>query len=153
MENKIKIIIIAVMAVAVVILIGAYVRGNKCGDGICQPIEQRKGSCPQDCAVISPEAAVCGNKVCEVGENPGNCPQDCEVPVIQPLPEGSVSKTCAELGGYTCDVGEECEGVWLDVADTFSCCSQSCKSSVGGDVINIDAFELAPENEDLGDSN
>ena len=153
MENKIKIIIIAIVATAVVILIGAYVNSNKCGDGICQPIEQRKGSCPQDCMVISPEAAVCGNDVCEAGENPGNCPQDCKVPVIQPSSDSSGSKTCAELSGYTCDVGEECEAAWLNASDTFSCCSQSCQSDIGGNIINIDAFELAPENEDLGDLN
>ncbi len=59
-------------------------------------------------------------------------------------------ETCADLGGYICDVGEECEGKWLDAFDTFSCCSERCESTLE-DKLVIDPFDVNPENEDLGD--
>lgn len=65
---------------------------------------------------------------------------------------GTELKTCAELNGYECDVGEDCEGEWLDASDSFRCCSCECESSVNEeDLLTIDLFEESPENEDLGD--
>ncbi|NQE44974.1 hypothetical protein C5S31_02980 [ANME-1 cluster archaeon GoMg2] len=52
MDSKIKIgsIIVAVLAL---ILISGCIQ-NKCGDGICQKWEERRGSCPEDCEKITP---------------------------------------------------------------------------------------------------
>lgn len=51
-----------------------------------------------------------------------------------------------------CEVGEECPGEWLDASDTFSCCSEPCKSTISDEeILTIEPFELDPENEVLGD--
>ncbi|RZN36907.1 MAG: hypothetical protein EFT35_07425 [Methanophagales archaeon ANME-1-THS] len=61
-------------------------------------------------------------------------------------------KTCTELNGYVCEVGDECPGEWLDASDTFSCCSKPCTSSIReAGVLTIEPFEPNPENEELGD--
>jgi len=60
--------------------------------------------------------------------------------------------SCSGLGGFECDVGEECQGEWLDATDSFSCCSQACEPVADNeDILTIDPFETNPENEDLGD--
>lgn len=59
-------------------------------------------------------------------------------------------ETCEELGGYICEVGEECEGEWLDASDTFRCCSCNCTASEE-EPLTIEPFEPTPENEELGD--
>jgi hypothetical protein len=61
-------------------------------------------------------------------------------------------KTCAELNGYVCEVGDECPGEWIDASDTFSCCSKPCTSSISeAGLLTIEPFEPNPENEELGD--
>lgn len=60
-------------------------------------------------------------------------------------------ETCAELGGYDCAVGEDCEGNWLDASDTFSCCSKKCKSITKEGVLTLNPFDIGPENEKLGE--
>jgi hypothetical protein len=61
-------------------------------------------------------------------------------------------KTCAELNGYECGVGDECQGDWLDASDTFSCCSELCESCIDEeDLLTIDLFEEITEDEDLGE--
>ena len=45
----------------------------RCGDGVCLPAEV--GSCPADCGAVGP---VCGNNMCEAGENNTSCPADCQ---------------------------------------------------------------------------
>ena len=47
MKNKTKIGII-IIAMFLIALFSGCVQ-NKCGDGICQRVEERKGSCPRDC--------------------------------------------------------------------------------------------------------
>jgi uncharacterized membrane protein/DNA polymerase III delta prime subunit len=45
-----------------------------CGNAICESnYGESYNNCPQDC----PPQPVCGNNICEIGENPYNCPQDC----------------------------------------------------------------------------
>jgi hypothetical protein len=73
-------------------------------------------------------------------------------PSAAPITKSSGLKTCAELNGYECGMGEECPGEWLDASDTFSCCSEPCTSSTGDEgVLTIEPFELNPENEELGE--
>ena len=85
-------------------------------------------------------------------------PTSTTAPSVTPAPsaasitESGGLKTCAELNGYECGMGEECPGEWLDASDTFSCCSEPCTSSTGDEgVLTIEPFELNPENEELGE--
>jgi|GEM_PF-3268979 len=73
--------------------------------------------------------------------------QPLQTTTTQPPREIAGLKTCAELNGYECDVGEECEGEWLDAADSFSCCSEECKE----ETLTLEPFDTGPENEELGD--
>jgi len=61
----------------------------------------------------------------------------------------SEPKTCEELTGYLCEVGEECGGEWLGASDSFRCCNCSC--GVQEELLTIDPFELDVENEEVGD--
>jgi len=49
-----------------------------CGDGICNPYYENQNSCPLDCGQPQ-QQPVCGNGICEAGEDENNCPQDCLV--------------------------------------------------------------------------
>lgn len=59
---------------------GAYSTDSKtvtvysCGDGNCDSTCENSVNCPGDCPT-----AVCGNGVCEAGEDNTNCPGDCPV--------------------------------------------------------------------------
>jgi len=64
-------------------------------------------------------------------------------------PAESELKTCEELNGYLCEVGEECSGEWLEASDTFSCCNCSCGAQE--ELLTIDPFESGVENEEVGD--
>ena len=46
--------------------------GTVCGNGICE-LGENTINCPQDCITNT----TCGNGVCDIGENIDNCPQDC----------------------------------------------------------------------------
>ncbi len=67
---------------------------NKCGDGFCNDVvcqdvdctcEESKDTCPEDCGTIGTggptQYGVCGDEVCDYGENtssyPYYCPEDC----------------------------------------------------------------------------
>jgi len=61
-------------------------------------------------------------------------------------------KTCAELNGFICGIGENCDEEWLDAYDTFYCCSCECGSSGDGEeILDIGLFEETPENDDFGE--
>lgn len=51
MKNKTKTILIIIGIVLTAFLLILIIGNSKCGDGICQKWEERKGSCPQDCLV------------------------------------------------------------------------------------------------------
>ena len=85
-------------------------------------------------------------------------PTSTPAPSVTPAPTATSTsasgslKTCAELNGYECGMGEECPGEWLDASDTFSCCSEPCTSSTSDEgIVTIEPFELNPENEELGE--
>ena len=75
-----------ILAVAVTLLF-AINSGNpeKCGDGICGPVEEEKGICPEDCTGETEGAGAggamqgkCGDGVCgPVEKEKGICPEDC----------------------------------------------------------------------------
>jgi len=67
----------------------------------------------------------------------------------QGSPTESALKTCVEMNGYLCEVGEECGGDRLETSDTFRCCNCSC--GVQEELLTVDPFELDVENEELGD--
>ncbi len=47
-----------------------------CGDNVCIPSQGEHAlSCPLDCSEL------CGNAICEVGEDLNRCPSDCDIPV------------------------------------------------------------------------
>jgi hypothetical protein len=87
-----------------------------CGNGVCEDGEDVQ-SCPQDCD----ELPVCGNGVCEVskGEDPQNCPQDCD--------------TNAICGNGVCEDGEDAESCLQDCGDPPVCGDDVCEWNKGED--------------------
>ncbi len=45
-----------------------------CGDGVCNPALESPRMCPSDCG---PPTAVCGDSLCDAGEDAAACPGDC----------------------------------------------------------------------------
>jgi hypothetical protein len=62
-----------------------------CGNGICEAGENN-GNCPGDCP-----PPVCGNGVCEFGENSITCPADCGGGGQNPGPAGTFTMTSTNL--------------------------------------------------------
>ena len=55
-----------------------------CGNAVCD-VGENADSCSQDCPVeIAPSAPVCGDSVCDANEDSNSCPADCGQPVDQP---------------------------------------------------------------------
>lgn len=77
------------------------------------------GGCP-----IPINVAICGNQICESGEQ-SVCPSDCTATTATP----SVGEqSCTDMGGYTCGSSEMCTGYWYD--SYYTCCSQSCEEDI-----------------------
>lgn len=55
-----------------------------CGNGVCETGEDSK-TCPRDCPPPPPPSPICGNGVCESGESSESCPQDCPPPPRPPI--------------------------------------------------------------------
>lgn len=53
-----------------------------------------------------------------------------KIPVIR-----EVVLSCAAQDGDVCSMGEECDGYWIEAADTFSCCSRPCVSASKNDSV------------------
>lgn len=51
--------------------------------------------------------------------------------------------SCSQLGGAVCSAAEDCPGSWLDVTDSFSCCSRPC-TGLAGEVLTIEQYEPLP---------
>ncbi len=72
--------------------------GAVCGNGVCEAGED-SANCPGDC----PPAAVCGNGICEAGENNANCPGDCDAPE-DPRACSSAAGCSAEYGSPSANI-------------------------------------------------
>ena len=74
-----------------------------CGDGLCEPGEN-ECTCSADCP-----GACCSDGVCQVGEDCARCPWDCACAVTEFCDESSVPATCQpRCGDGTCDAPEDC---------------------------------------------
>ncbi len=113
--------------------------GVKCPDGICDEFEKANRVCPEDCgweAAAKGEdrlkgglkKAVCGDKICDSGENHDNCPEDC-------VPEGY-------CGDGICDEMENSES-----------CPNDCKKGVFKRLIDflVNIFRKKPANHFIED--
>jgi len=81
MKNNTKIGLIISTVFALIIITGCI--KDNCGDGICQPLEERNGSCPEDCANITPAEP-------QVKEDP------CKVKSIEAIGEGAFPQWSAK---------------------------------------------------------
>jgi hypothetical protein len=121
--------------------------GGSCGDGQCSSTESSQ-NCPEDCG---PPKPVCGNGVCEPGEQPGpdggGCAKDCGTGSCKGNCGGQAGTCwcdgqCAQMGDCCKDIKTYCpdvvpicgDGKCQDGEDQNSCpkdCgepSQGCKS-------------------------
>jgi len=121
---------------------------NNCGNDTGKPDET------QSC-VYQPPGPVCGNGVCEAGENYTICPQDCPPPVCAPdwqctdwsscLPNNTQMRTCSDLNSCGNDTGKP--------GETQSCAYQPTKANltitttpVNGEIfLNGSALGTAPQ--------
>jgi len=60
---------------------------------------------------------LCGNQICERGEDEFSCPADCSLE----------AKGCTDLGGFVCQKTDLCSADEIDVSDVFLCCSVKCE--------------------------
>ena len=91
------------------------VADTSCGDGTCDAATEDETTCPEDC-VTGP---VCGNDVCETGENPGNCPQDCQGPAA------SCENNCGNYSAQQpCQCDAQCDQFNDCCPDIFQFCGQ-----------------------------
>lgn len=99
-----------------------------CGNGQCQPDQGEScASCPSDCTENCDP--VCGNGICELGENEQNCPEDCiepEIPFTWHWPFEETSGT---------SIIENCEKLSPGTLNGASRESSDCKS---GKCLNFD---------------
>ncbi len=87
--------------------------------------------------------SVCGNGVCEVGEDENNCSinngGDCPPNLM----------TCSALGGITCSQNEKCSTYTLPASDSDFCCIQGqCQIQVEPDENKILVLELYKHHDD-----
>ena len=98
-----------------------------CGNEICE-IGENSENCSQDCGGITN----CGNGVCEVGETPESCSQDCAQSHRECIIENNIP-TCALVTGpgkNDCSVevgcGGYCGNSGCDELETCESCQEDC---------------------------
>jgi len=89
------------------------IEGIICGNAVCQTGENCE-NCPADCGTCLTDP-VCGDASCDAGENCENCPSDCGACMSSSL-----------CGDASCDSGENCENCPSD-------CGACMSSSLCGD--------------------
>jgi hypothetical protein len=85
-----------------------------CGDGRCEEPLESPESCPEDCV------DVCGNCICEAGEDDGSCPFDCAV-----CGDG-VCAECAGEDAGSCNVDCSCGNGVCDAGEDGASCPADC---------------------------
>lgn len=125
--NKKTVILIVLILGVIFISSCAPKPTQKCGDGICSPIEKEKDVCPQDC---KPELPVkCGDGICGFVERQrGICPEDCKTTPTE--------KTCSQQNGDICTATETCSGSYIKASDTDRCCDKECQTAKTPEEIN-----------------
>lgn len=91
------------------------VTNTVCGNGICETGEDCN-SCSSDCCAET-VSAVCGNGICETGENCDSCKDDC-------CPDTAVNSVC---GNQVCENNENCDNCQDD------CCPKPVSTSVNNE--------------------
>lgn len=97
-----------------------------CGNGVCESGENCS-NCSQDCGACT----TCGNGVCDSGETCSTCPQDCGACPVNPVcgngscEVGETCATCPQDCG-TCPVNPVCGNGICDSGETCSSCPQDC---------------------------
>lgn len=93
--------------------------GVGCGDGMCMGYScgEDEATCPEDCG------AVCGDNVCDKGEDPINCPLDC---LSQYCGDGKC--TAADGGQDKCpiDCAPLCGNCVCEILEDFLTCPIDC---------------------------
>lgn len=151
--------------------------GYGCDEGKCKPCKDYCtdtgkecgkfqgcdcGKCPegQECDALGRcyEASVCGNAVCEAGEDCGNCVTDCGCPVGQVCQDGKCNdcKPLCESAGVQCGFYQGCE---CGSCGTCYKCSQNqcvpkcdclCWQKECGTVDGCDCGQCGPGEECVG---
>ena len=90
-----------------------------CGNGKCEKACEDIFSCPEDCTIE------CGNKKCDLGENPSNCPEDC----CGGCGDGVCTGYACGENTTTCkaDCGTACGNHVCDKGETPQSCAEDCK--------------------------
>ncbi|MFO1518143.1 MAG: Calx-beta domain-containing protein [bacterium] len=107
-----------------------------CGDTVCDAGEDNS-NCPADCP------AVCGNSTCETGENNTNCPADCAAVCGNAVCEtGETNATCPGdcppvCGNAICEIGETNASCPADCPVVVVCGNAICE--VGENVASCPA--------------
>ena len=127
----IGIIALVILVVAITLFV---INSNKpdfvCGDKICQSGEDSK-NCPQDC----PATGKCGDGICDAKElaNPSLCPKDCTNKCRNKICESGESCSNCESDCGGCPVTSGCGDGICNSTESCSSCSQDCGECVEGE--------------------
>ncbi|MCK5283088.1 MAG: hypothetical protein KAK00_06780 [Nanoarchaeota archaeon] len=118
MNNRVGIVILSIIVLSLVFSgCDATITGDAkavCGNGVCDPGEN-SAKCPEDCGT-----STCGNGVCESSEDSENCPEDCG---INPCGDGVCEGSAA---------GEDCNSCAADCPKEFGPPTGSCDACFKG---------------------
>jgi hypothetical protein len=156
MERKLALTCLASTATLVMVLAGCVSDAGPlgstrqelvgmCGDGVCDPGEST--SCPADCPSPPPpvcgnskcegneadycpdDCPVCGNGICNMGEDYVTCPEDCTLPKTCGNGVCGDAETCQSCP-QDCGIcsGQNCGDGYCEIGETCTYCPQDCGS-------------------------